>query len=366
MIVNAKQWVLNKEPTPGLPFNFEINTQNSTFKLIRKELNSDDLKDNQILVETKYLSNDPAQKFWIATADKAYAAGVKKGDPIQARGIGKVLASKNEKFKVGDFITGRVCWTTHIIIDDIPKNELYKIDTSNGELWWHLSVLGGTSLTSYFIFYRYLKMKETEENYGKVALISGAAGAVGSTCIQIALNVFKASKVVAIAGGPEKVKYVESFGDKVIGVDYKDPNFKENLAKAVGGANTVDYFIDNVGGDILDYCVNFSKPNTKVIAVGSISGYNDPEKFAFKNYGAVITKRLNVRGILLYDNYEQFSQAFAKLNEMISKNQLNVEDSATICDALNEKFVSVPDIWNGLFSGINKGKLITRVSSSDS
>ncbi|OXT09855.1 hypothetical protein B9K03_12000, partial [Rothia sp. Olga] len=76
---------------------------------------------------------------------------------------------------------------------------------------------------------------ERDEDYNKVFLISGAAGAVGSICIQLALNVFHAKKVIAIAGGSEKVKYVESFGDKVIGVDYKDPNFKENLIKAAGG-----------------------------------------------------------------------------------------------------------------------------------
>lgn len=364
--VNAKQWVLKTPTPPATPFNYDFDSPNASFELIEKNINSDNLAEGDFLVETLYISNDPAQKFWIISADKNYAPGCEVGEPIPARGLGRVIASKSQQYKVGDFVSARVCWTTHIVISEGASRETTVIQRENvKELWWYLSVLGGTALTAYFIFYEYAQMKENEEYYGKTFLISGAAGAVGSVCVQIAVNVFKAKKVIAIAGGSEKVKYVESFGSNVVGVDYKDSDFQSKLLKAAGGENTVDYFIDNVGGDILDFSMKLVKPLSTVIACGSISGYNDPTKFVFKGYMSVLTKRLTFKGILLMDNVDKFPVAYKKLGEMIKAGTLNVSNSATIRDASGENFKEVPLIWEGLFSGANRGKLITKVKSEN-
>ena len=362
-MVSAKQWILKNEQVPTAPFNFDVEDPKSTFELKKIELNQDQLKDNEIMLEVLLLSNDPAQKFWIATADKNYAAGVKPGELIPSRGIAKVIASTNKNYHVGEYVTGTVCWTTHVIIHDVPAAQLRKLSMENvDDLSWHLSVLGGTALTAYFIFYKYAELKEREEDYGKVYLISGAAGAVGSICIQIALQVFKASKVIAIVGGVEKVKYVEGFGDKVVGVDYKDSNFKENLIKLAGGPNTVDYFIDNVGGSILDLGCVLAKQHSMILACGSISGYNNAEHLVFKNYITVITKRLVIKGLLLGDNIADFPAGIKKLTEMIFGNQIDISKISTIVDATGDKFENVPNIWNSLFSGANTGKLITKVA----
>lgn len=361
-MVLAKQWIMKTEPQPGYPFNFDHKSSDATFELIEKELKEEDLKDGEILVETQYLSNDPAQKFWIASVDKNYSQGVVKGEIITARGIAKVLASKDPKIKVGDYVSGRTGWTTHCILKDAPGLELSVLDMTNvKDPSWYLSILGGTALTAYFIFYNYAELQERDSDYNKTYLITGAAGAVGSVCIQLALHAFKAKKVIAVAGGPDKVKFVESFGDRVVGVDYKDPNFKENLLKASGGPNTVDYFIDNVGGDLLDLGTVLLKVHGFILACGSISGYNDPSKLAFKNYVTVVTKRLTIKGLLLMDNKEKFPEGYKKLKQMIQDGQLDISKAATIEEATGDDFIRVPEIWNGLFSGVNKGKLLTKV-----
>lgn len=365
-MVKAKQWVLKTATAPGEPFNFNFEDANSTFQLIDKELSADQLAPGGILVETYLIANDPAQKFWIASADKNYSKGVQYGENIPARGIGRVIGSRNENYAIGDYVAGKVCWTTAIIIEDPSFDDVQKIPKDHvGELWWYLSVFGSTALTAYFIFYKYIGLKERKDDYGKQYLISGAAGSVGTICIQLALNVFKASKVIAIAGGPEKVDYVESFGDKVIGVDYKSENFNSALCEAAGGENTIDYFIDNVGGDILDIGVTLSKVNSIVVACGSISGYNHPEKFVFKNYIMVITKRLTIKGLLVTDCKQDFPQAIKRLQELVKNGDINVKNSATLVDATEQKFEYVPIIWSGLFKGINKGKLITVVKEAD-
>ncbi|KAL3229836.1 hypothetical protein RNJ44_01972 [Nakaseomyces bracarensis] len=361
-MVLAKQWIMKTEPQPGHPFNFDKNSDDATFELIEKELKEEDLAEGEVLVETEYLSNDPAQKFWIASIDKNYAKGLSKGEVVTARGIGKVLASKDPKIKVGDYVSGRTGWTTHCILKDTPGLELAVLDmTDVKDPSWYLSILGGTALTAYFIFYNYAELQERESDYNKTYLITGAAGAIGTISIQLALHAFKAKKVIAVAGGPDKVKFVESFGDRVVGVDYKDPNFKENLLKASGGPNTVDYFIDNVGGDLLDLGTILLKVRGYILACGSISGYNDPTKLVYKYYGAVVTKRLTIKGLLLMDNKEKFPEGYKKLKQMIKDGEIDISKAATIKDASGVNFVDVPDIWNGLFSGANKGKLISKV-----
>lgn len=365
-MVLAKQWVLKNLPIPGEPFNFDFTDPECTFELIEKELCSNQLKDGELLLETHYLSNDPAQKFWISSRDKNYAKGVQPGDIIPARGIGKVLASKNKEYSPGDYVSAKTCWTTHVIVPQSSVKELRKVDKDKvGKLWWYLSVLGGTSLTAYFIFFHYAQLQEREEDYGKVYLISGAAGAVGNICIQLALNVFRASKVIAIAGGPKKVEFVETFGENVVGVDYKDPELKKKLIQAAGGENTVDYFIDNVGGDILEAGVVLLKQKAMLIACGAISAYNDPSKFVFKSYGYVLTKRLVIKGVLVTDHNDEFPKALERLSVFLTHGQISVLNSATLKDAVGDNFKNVPLIWKGLFNGINIGKLITEVKKDE-
>ncbi|AET40404.1 uncharacterized protein Ecym_5674 [Eremothecium cymbalariae DBVPG len=359
-MVTARQWLVKRVPDPTKGFIFDFDGPDSTFDLVDKELNVDQLKEGEFLVQTLYLSNDPAQKFWIASIDSNYSLGSQKGDVVPSRNIAKVLASRNSDVKVGDLITDNIGWTTHAILN---KNSAYRKLSCEAvdETWWHLSVLGSTALTAYFIFYDILELQKRESDYGKVFLISGAAGAVGSISIQLAQNVFKASKIFAIVGGSEKVKYVESFGEKVIGVDYKDENFKENLLAAVG-VNTVDYFIDNVGGEILDIGIDLLKRRGTAAACGAISGYNDSSKIVLKNYIPIITKGLTLRGIILTDYRNEFPGAIEELLQLVKAGDIDVSKSATIKDATGDKFKEVPLIWNGLFRGINKGKLITRVS----
>jgi NADPH-dependent curcumin reductase CurA len=63
---------------------------------------------------------------------------------------------------------------------------------------------------------------------GENVVVSGAAGAVGTTVCQIAK--IKGCKVTGIAGGPEKCKWLEQeLGIKAI--DYKGPNFVQEFKK---------------------------------------------------------------------------------------------------------------------------------------
>lgn len=93
-----------------------------------------------------------------------------------------------------------------------------------------------TRNTAYFGFLEICKPKR-----GETVVISGAAGAVGSTVGQIAR--IKECKVIGITGSEKKEAWLNRLGfDHVI--NYK----KQDLAKAIAVAapNGIDCFFDNV------------------------------------------------------------------------------------------------------------------------
>ena len=58
-----------------------------------------------VLVKTQYISLDPAMRGWMNAA-KSYIRPVEIGEVMRAGTAGIVVDSQNEKFKVGEFVTG--------------------------------------------------------------------------------------------------------------------------------------------------------------------------------------------------------------------------------------------------------------------
>ena len=76
---------------------------------------------------------------------------------------------------------------------------------------------------------------------GETVVVSGAAGAVGMSAAQIAK--IKGCRVIGIAGGTEKCRFLkEDLGlDEVL--DYKTDNFKQALAQAT--PKYINIYFDN-------------------------------------------------------------------------------------------------------------------------
>jgi NADPH-dependent curcumin reductase len=97
-------------------------------------------------------------------------------------------------------------------------------------------VLGYTGLTAYFGI-----LDICNPQPGETVVVSGAAGAVGMVAAQIAK--IRGCRVVGIAGGAEKCRYLEEeLGlDEII--DYKGDNFRTALENAT--PNYIDAYFDN-------------------------------------------------------------------------------------------------------------------------
>ncbi|MGZ7013290.1 MAG: NADPH:quinone oxidoreductase family protein [Acidimicrobiales bacterium] len=103
---------------------------------------------------------------------------------------------------------------------------------------------------------------------GETVLVHAGAGGVGSAAIQLAKA--RGARVIATAGGPDKVTLCRTLGAD-IAVDYRADDFVAVTNDATGGRGA-DVIYDSVGGDTFDRsrkCIAFEG---RIVVVGFAGG----------------------------------------------------------------------------------------------
>ncbi|GAA6012606.1 hypothetical protein JCM11491_005451 [Sporobolomyces phaffii] len=341
----VKSWIINKKPTDKIT--------DETFKLVETEV--PEVKQGQIKVKALFLSNDPAQRTWInagLTPDRAYGPCPNEKDPMPAGVLGEVIESKSDKWKQGDRCVSYSSWTEVFVIDEGAAQPAPAVEGQSESI--SLSSLGMVSMTAW------VGLTEAEVGDIKptdVVIISGAAGATGSAAVQIAKHIIGAKKVIGIAGGETKCKWVEGLGaDKC--VDYKSSSWKQDLDKALDGEFCNLYF-DNVGGEILNHIFSKMAKFSRIAQCGSISSYNEPDApINLNNYFNVISQRIRIRGFICSDFLQSWPKARETIAGAIKAGKFSTEGAETRVPAT---FEEIPEVWQKLFSGGNTGKLVTEL-----
>jgi NADPH-dependent curcumin reductase len=330
-----RQLILRSRPT-GLLASGDL-------QLVETPLSS--LADGQALARVKYLSMDPTMRVWMAERD-SYLPAVKLGEVMRCFGLAEIVDSKTPEFKKGDKVVGLVGIQEYVVIDARDKNNFQKIppvpfvsDTA------FLGVLGVTGLAAYFGMTDVAKPEK-----GETLVVSAAAGATGSIAGQI--GKIHGCRVVGIAGGDEKCKWLTDDLGFDAAVDYKQPDWKEKLAAATPKGIDIDY--ENVGGDIMHAVLERMNLHGRVVLCGLISGYTK-EVPALESFGMILVKRLRVQGFIIIDYAPKFMEAAMQLGKwkMFGK----IKDRETIVEGL----AKTPEAVNMLFTGGNIGKLIVKI-----
>lgn len=79
-----------------------------------------------------------------------------------------------------------------------------------------------------------------------VVLVTAAAGGMGSLFVQSARNA--GATVIGLAGGAEKTRQVEGLGAPIV-VDYRQPQWAEEVRERLGEGRGVTVVLDGVGGE---------------------------------------------------------------------------------------------------------------------
>jgi hypothetical protein len=166
----------------------------------------------------------------------------------------------------------------------------------------------------------------------------------------------KGCRAVGIAGGPEKCRYVkEELGFDAC-VDYKAGNLAADLRAAAPSG--IDVYFENVGGEILDAVLLQMNLRGRIPVCGLISAYNATELPAGpKNLRCVLTQRLKMQGLIVFDWADRLTEAMAQLGAWYKEGKLKIRE-----DVREGGLDAYPDVLNLLYTGGNLGKLVLKVT----
>jgi NADPH-dependent curcumin reductase CurA len=312
-----------------------------------------DAPDGGLLVQVTHLSLDPAMRGWM-NEGKSYIPPVEIGAVMRAGGVGRVIASRNPAFAVGDTVYGTLGVQEYILIpqEDIKRNGLVKIDLRAGSITQWLNVLGMPGMTGYFGL-----MDIGEPKPGETVVVSGAAGAVGQTVGQLAK--IKGCRAVGIAGGPEKCDWVV----KELGFD-ACIDYKAGPSAVRDGLKThcpkgIDIYFDNVGGEILDAALARLARGARIIICGAISQYNNANSAPAqgpKNYLSLLVNRARMQGMVVFDYADRYPVAVAEMATYLKDGRMKSREDVV------EGIDTFPEALTRLFTGQNFGKLVLQVA----
>ncbi|MDF2463916.1 MAG: NADP-dependent oxidoreductase [Ramlibacter sp.] len=304
-----------------------------------------------VLIKTLSLSLDPAMRGWMNDA-KSYIPPVGIGEVMRAGGVGKVIASQNPKFAIGDLVSAGLGVQEYLLVaeDQIKRNGVFKINPQLGSISQWLNVLGMPGMTGYFGL-----LDIGQPKPGETVVVSGAAGAVGQTVGQLAR--IKGCRVVGIAGGRAKCDWVVNELGFDACIDYKAGNVKAALKEHC--PKGVDIYFDNVGGDILDDVLARLARGARIIICGAISQYNNTTPVQGpKNYLSLLVNRARMEGMVVFDYADRFPVAVAELSGYLKDGRMRSrEDVVQGLDTFPEALVK-------LFTGGNFGKLVLQVADA--
>jgi NADPH-dependent curcumin reductase len=303
-----------------------------------------------IVVKTLSLSLDPAMRGWM-NEGKSYIPPVGIGEVMRAGGIGKVIASANPKFAVGDIVTAGLGVQEYAAFDEasIKRSGVAKIDLRMGSITQWLNVLGMPGMTGYFGL-----MDVGQPKAGETVVVSGAAGAVGQTVGQLAK--IKGCRVVGIAGGKAKCDWVVSELGFDACIDYKGGSVRDGLKEHC--PNGVDIYFDNVGGEILDHVLAKINRKARIIICGAISQYNNTTAVQGpKNYLSLLVNRARMEGIVVFDYADRYGIAIAEMAGYLKDGKMKSKEDIVV------GIETFPETLLKLFNGENFGKLVLQVAS---
>jgi NADPH-dependent curcumin reductase CurA len=318
----------------------------SNFRLV--ETDTPALADGQVLVRHHFLSLDPYMRGRMNDA-KSYAQPQPLGQVMQGGTAGEVVESRHPKFAVGDRVVGFGGWQLLSIVDGHQPGVLRKVDTTHVPLSHYLGAVGMPGVTAWYGLQQIIAPQA-----GNTVVVSAASGAVGSAVGALARA--RGCRVVGIAGGAEKCRYVrEDLGFDAC-IDYRVHGDLASMAAALKEAcpDGIDGYFENVGGYIFDAVLLRMNAFGRVALCGMIAGY-DGKPVPLANPALILINRLKVEGFIVSEHMEVWPQALTELGQLVGSGRFRPRES------IAEGLASAPEAFLGLLKGRNFGKQLVRL-----
>ena len=312
------------------------------FELATVELR--DPEPGEVQVQNLWMTVDPYMRGRMNDV-QSYSAPFALGKVMDGGAVGQVVASNDPGFKAGDLVQSGYGWREGFTAS---SKAVQKLDPRGLPPQTFLGAAGMPGLTAYVGLLKIAALKD-----GDVVFVSGGAGAVGSMVCQIAKA--KGHKVIASAGGAEKVAFLKDIGvDHVI--DYKA---EKDLTAAIlaGAPEGIDVYFDNVGGPHLEAALATARLFARFAICGMISIYyaTRPEPGP-SNLAQLIGKNIRMEGFIVSHHFDMMPAFLDELSGWVR------DGKVTWKETVFEGIEKAPDAFVGLFKGENLGKMLVKLA----
>lgn len=303
--------------------------------------------DGFVLIRVVHLSLDP----YVGSRLRGRHMGEAPPEPMKGAVpgaiVGEIVESRFDGLQNGDWVHSMEGgWCEYVAL---PGNECRKLDPTVAPLSAHAGILGMPGLTGWAGITQLAEVGKDD-----VVLVDAAAGPVGGAVGQIA-RIKGASRVVGIAGGPQKCALVTNTYGFDACVDYKQEGWRDALADALPDGLTV--FFENVSADMAMIALTHAKPYARGVLCGLVDAYHSEQQSQHPlNAGFIIGKRAKVMGLVVYDFYPRWDEYVSEAAGWVREGALKIaEDTA---DGLE----NAPALFERLMDGKNIGKCLVHVA----
>ena len=299
--------------------------------------------EGQLLVRNAYFSVDPYMRPRMNDV-RSYVAPFTLGEAMTGGAVGRVAASRNERYAEGDWVLHGLGWREWALSDG---SGLRKIDP---EVAPDLDVARRARHARLHGVLRAVRPRAAEGGRDGLRLGSGGSSRQRRRTDGEDRRLPR-PRLRRLA---EKVAWLRELGfDDAF--DYRERSVREALAEAA--PDGIDIYFDNVGGDSpRGRRSALCRTHGRVVACGSISRYNDVEPAPGpRNMFMVVTKRLRIQGYIISDHYEHFPEFLRRAHEWVSDGRLRYRETVI------EGIENAPSAFMGLLRGENIGKMLVKV-----
>ena len=301
------------------------------------EVDTPDAAEGEVQVQNVLMSVDPYMRPRL-TADQPLDA------PMLGGGIGRIVQSRNPRFKEGDLVRHGAGMQERFNSDGKGLQVLTPDPALSLSVYMH--ALGGTGITAYGGLLETGALTDGEQVF-----VSTAGGAVGSFVAQIAK--IKGCYVGGSTGADEKAAWLRDEVGLDAVINYKTTPLTKVLREAM--PKGIDVYFENVGGGHLDAVLPRMNQRGRVAVCGMISTYNGGGE-GVRNLSTMIYSRIRMEGFVASD-FPHLQAAFVSdMTGWLKDGRIKYQE--TILDG----FERAPEGLIGLFSGLNSGKMLIRVS----
>lgn len=306
-------------------------------------------EDGEVVAKVLWLSLDPYMRPRMNDA-KGYMDPIGIDEVIVGESVAQIVESRSDKLKVGDLVTCYSGWQEYVTFPaDAPM--VYRIQQKEGvPLQAYLGVAGMPGRTGYCGL-----MYVGKPQPGETVVVSAASGPVGTVVGQTAKT--EGCRVVGVAGGPEKCRFVvEELGFDAC-VDYKAGNLEADLKAAC--PDGIDIYFENVGGAVTRAVAPLLNPGARVPICGYVSAYNAKNMTEVETPFHVLKALDPVpehRFFLVTEWQDRHQEITDILASRVASGELKYRE--TVAEGLE----NAVEAFKGMLKGRNFGKQLVRVS----